>query len=328
MTLRIGILGAARVATYAMIAAARDVDGVEVVAVAARDPERAKTYAAAHGIPKTYANYQSLIEAEDVDAVYNALPPNLHAKWSIAAVDADKPVLCEKPFALGVADVEAMLAAEMRTGRLIMEAQHTYHHPRHARIREIVQTGLLGKVRHISAQFDVPVPKTPEEIRWDGAVGGGALWDLGVYPAFWLRAIMGEEPQAVSAAHLLNEKGADIWTDAAFTFASGGTGSISCSMERVFAAWLKVEGDGGTLFVDNFLSPPKQQTLTFDIDGQITEERFTGRPTYPFQLEAFRDAVLRGESVHTRGADSLATIQLLQDIHALAEKGLAHAHRR
>ena len=320
MTLRIGILGAARVATYAMIAAARDVDGVEVVAVAARDPARAKAYAEEHGIWKTYADYQSLIEAEDVDAVYNALPPNLHAKWSIAAVYAGKPVLCEKPFALGVTDVEAMLAAEMRTGKLIMEAQHTYYHPRHARIREIVQSGLLGEVRHISAQFDVLVPQTPDEIRWDGAVGGGALWDLGVYPIFWLRATMGEEPQLVSAAHCLNDNGADIWTDAAFTFASGATGSISCSMERAFAAWLKVGGDGATLFVNNPLSPPKEQSLTLDIGGKVTEERFTVRSTYSFQLEAFRDAVLNGEPVRTRGADSLATIQLLQDIHALACK--------
>ncbi len=201
-----------------------------------------------------------------------------------------------------------------------MEAQHTYYHPRHARIREIVQSGLLGKVRHISATFDVPVPRTSGEIRWDGAVGGGALWDLGVYPVFWLRATMGEEPQLVSAAHALNNKGADIWTDAAFTFASGATGSISCSMERAFAAWLKVEGEGGTLFVNNPLSPPKEQSLTLDIDDRINEELFTTRPTYSFQLEAFRDAVVKGEPVYTRGVDSLATIQALQGIRTLAGK--------
>jgi predicted dehydrogenase len=319
MTLRIGILGAARVATYAMIAAAKDVDEVEVIAVAARDPERAKAYASEHGIPKTYPDYQALIEADDVDTVYNALPPNLHALWSIAGVEAGKPVLCEKPFALDVADVEAMLTAEALTGQLIMEAQHTYYHPRHARIREIVQSGILGKIRHISAQFDVPIPQTPGEIRWDGAVGGGALWDLGVYPAFWLRATMGEEPRLASAAHALNEKGADIWTDATFTFPSGATGSISCSLQRTFVAWLKVEGEEGTLFVDNPLSP-KEQVLILDIGGNVTEERFTSRPTYSFQLEAFRDAVINGASVQTRGADSHATISLLHDIRALASK--------
>lgn len=319
MSLRIGILGAARVATYAMILAAKDVSGVEVVAVAARDPMRAKNYADDHGIPKVYPDYQALIEADDIDAVYNALPPNLHARWSIAAVEAGKPVLCEKPFALNAADVEAMLDAEARCAKLIMEAQHTYYHPRHARIREIVQGGLLGKIGAISATFDVPIPKTSGEIRWDGAVGGGALWDLGVYPAFWLRATMGGQPQVVSAAHSLNDRGADIWTDATFKFPSGATGSISCSMEREFSAWLKVEGEYGTLFVANPLSPA-EQTLTLDIDGHVTEEHFTGRSTYCFQLEAFRDAVLGGAPIHTRGTDSLATIRLLQDIRALANK--------
>jgi predicted dehydrogenase len=319
MTLRIGILGASRVAVYAMIAAAKDVEGVEVVAVAARDPERATAFAEAHGISKTYADYRALIEADDIDAVYNGLPPNLHAKWSIAAVEAGKPVLCEKPFTLTITDVEAMLSAEARTGQLIMEAQHTYYHPRHARIREIVQSGVLGKIAAITAQFDVPIAETPGEIRWDGAVGGGAVWDLGVYPLYWLRVTMGQEPVLVSAAHRLNGKGADIWTDAAFAFPGGATGSVRCSMERDFTAWLRVEGERGTLFVDNPLSP-SVQTLTLTVDGEIFEETFTSRPTYSFQLEAFRDAVLTGTPVATRGEDSLKTIRLLSGIRSTAQK--------
>ena len=319
MTLRIGILGAARVAVYAMIAAVKDVGGVSIAGVAARDPTRARSYADEHGIPDSYPDYQAMISSPDIDAVYNALPPNLHARWSIAALEAGKPVLCEKPFTLTAADTVAMLAAEARSGKLLMEAQHTYYHPRHGRIREIVQGGLLGKIRHISSQFDFPIPQSFDEIRWNGAVGGGALWDLGVYPLFWLRAAMGQEPKLVSATHHLHESGADSATEATFTFPSGATGSISCSMERDFAAWLKVEGELGTLFVKNPLSPPKQ-TLTLDIGGLVSEEVFSGRPTYSYQLEAFRDAVLRDAPVHTRGADSLATITLLNDICAFAMK--------
>jgi predicted dehydrogenase len=320
MTLRIGILGAARVAIYAMIAAAKQVEGIEVIAVASRDPERARQYAKDHNIPKTYSDYQTLIEASDVDAVYNALPPNLHARWSIAAVEAGNPVLCEKPFTLNVADTEAMIDAETRTGNLIMEAQHTYYHPRHCRIRQIVQSGLIGKVRDISAQFDVSIPQTAQEIRWDGKVGGGALWDLGVYPVFWMRATMGEEPRLVSASHALNDCSADIWTNAAFSFASGATGTITCSMERPFTAWLKVEGEQGELFVENPLSP-EDQSLMITKNGIATKEQFSSRSTYAFQLEAFRDAVLKGSFVSTRGADSLATIRILDNIRTLASKG-------
>jgi predicted dehydrogenase len=319
VTLHIGILGASRVAVYAMIAAARGVEGVTVAAVAARDPERARGYADEHGITGVYPDYETLIASPGVDAVYNALPPNLHARWSIAALEAGKPVLCEKPFTLTVADTQAMLDAEARTGKLLMEAQHTYYHPRHARIREIVQSGMLGKIRHISAQFDVPIPQTSDEIRWNGTVGGGALWDLGVYPVFWLREAMGEEPLLVSASHRLHESGADIDTAATFTFASGATGAIACSMKRDFTAWLKVEGEAGTLFVNNPLSPPKQ-SLTINMNGVISEEIFSERTTYAFQLEAFHDAVLHGTRVHTRGEGSLATIKMLSDIRALAMK--------
>jgi predicted dehydrogenase len=319
MTLRIGILGASRVAVYAMIAATKDVEGVEVVAVAARDPARAGAFAETHGIPRVFDNYDALITSPDIDAVYNALPPNLHAKWSIAALEAGKPVLCEKPFALDVAEVQAMLTAEARTGLLLMEAQHTYYHPRHARIREIVQGGELGSILNIAAQFDVPVPETPDELRWDGAVGGGALWDLGVYPLFWLRAAMAEEPILTAASHRLNDRAADIETNASFSFASGATGSIACSMERSLSAWLKAEGEAGTLFVNNPLSPTDQR-LTIEQNGIKREEVFTSRPTYAFQLEAFRDAVGNGRTVYTRGTDSLKTIQMLSDIRALAMK--------
>ncbi len=319
MTLRIGLLGASRVAVYAAIAAARDVEGVEIVAIASRDAAKAGSYADLHGISLAYGSYEELIDSDAVDAIYNGLPPNLHAAWSIAAVEAGKPVLCEKPFALSIPDVEAMIAAEARTGLLIMEAQHTQYHPRHARIRQIVRDGELGAIRHIEAQFDVRVAKNPGELRWDGAVGGGALWDLGIYPLYWLRASMGSEPRLVSARHALNERGADIWTEAQFEFASGASGAIRCSMERDFAACLHIVGEQGELHVKNPLSPA-EQTLNLTKGGVTREERFTGRPTYSFQMEAFRDAVLHGTPVATHGQDSLATIRLLSEIRAKANE--------
>lgn len=319
MTLRIGLLGASRVAVYAALAAAKDAEGVEIVAVASRDAEKARQYAENHGIELTFGSYAELIDSDAVDAVYNGLPPNLHALWSIAAVEAGKPVLCEKPFALTVSDVEAMLAAEARTGRLIMEAQHTYYHPRHARIREIVRDGTIGKIQHVEAQFDVRVEENPGELRWDGAVGGGAVWDLGIYPVYWLRASMGKEPKLLDARHQLNELGADIWTEAEFAFGEGATGAIRCSMQRDFAAWLRITGDAGELYVENPLSP-KVQTISLTKNGVTTQEIFTSRPTYSFQLEAFRDAVCGGAPVKTRGEDSLATIRLLSEIRAQANK--------
>lgn len=321
MTLRIGILGAARVATYAMIDAAREVEGVTVQAVAARDPDRASAYAADHGIPKTYPDYQTLIEAADVDAVYVALPPNLHATWSIAAVEAGKPVLCEKPFALSVADVEAMLAAETRTGKLIMEAQHSHYHPISARMREILQSGVLGEVQSFSASFVAPLNLPSDDLRMIGDVGGGALWDLGVYPAYWIRSAFGEEPVVLSADQRLNAQGADLRTSAQLQLPSGAVGTLDGDMEAgKFGVWFKAEGSLGSLEVLNPLSPQRGHALKLDIGGKQIEEQFPTKSTYAFQLEAFRDAVVDGAPVPTRGEDSLNTIRLLSAIRDRAAK--------
>ncbi len=318
MTLRIGILGAARVAVYAMIAAAKDVEGVEVVAVAARDPNRAKAYADTHGIGIIYPDYQALIDAPEVDAIYNALPPSLHSKWSIAAMQAGKPVLCEKPFALSNADAEAMVAAETKAGVLLMEAQHTYYHPINIRARDAIKKGEIGNVRHIVGIFSTDIPFDPNEIRWIGSVGGGALWDLGVYPAHWLRSLIGEEPLVVEAKHQLSDSGADALTNAKLLFPSGITGELRCDMISATTALVRVEGSKGVMEISNPLSASMPQTLSFTRDGITMTETFTKRPSFAFQLEAFRDGVLKGIAIATRGTDSLATIRLLSAIRSAA----------
>lgn len=318
MSLRIGILGAARVATYAMIGAAKDVEGVNVAGVAARDPERAKNYAKTHEIPRVFSDYEALIASPEIDAVYNALPPNLHAKWSIAALEAGKPVLCEKPFALSVADARAMLDAEARTGRLLMEAQHSHYHPVNARVRELVTTGQIGRVRHAIACFNVDIERTSTEIRWLRDVGGGAIWDLGIYPLWWLMAALGETPIVRSATQQRAEGGADIVTCAALDFPSGATAEITTDMIGPRTAWMRIEGDAGSLFVENPLSATYPQIVRLERDGAQSEETFTRRKSFAFQLEAFRDAILHGAEVPTRGAASIAIIALCEEICAIA----------
>lgn len=318
MTLRIGILGAARVATYAMIGAARDVAGVTVQAVAARDPARARAYADKYGIARVYPDYQTLIEADDVDAVYVALPPNLHARWSIAALAAGKPVLCEKPFALNVADVEAMLAAEAAHGALLMEAQHSYYHPINVRARALVADGAIGAVRSAIACFNADIPRVEGEIRWDGTVGGGAIWDLGIYPAWWLRGLLGEG-RVVRAAQQCSASGADIWTRAELRYDGDVPATLMTDMVGPRTAWLQAAGEHATLIIDNPLSANFPQRLTLVRNGEFATEEFTRRTSFAFQLDAFRDAVQDGAPVATGGAESLAIIRQISDICALAQ---------
>jgi len=329
MTLRIGILGAARVATYAMIGAARDVDGVTVQAVAARDPARARAYADEHGIAKTYPDYQALIEADDVDAVYVALPPNLHARWSIAALAAGKPVLCEKPFALTMADAAAMVAAEAVHGGLVMEAQHSHYHPLAARMRALVGGGALGDITDVAATFAIDFPPTPGELRYDRWVGGGALWDLGVYPLYWARSALGVEPTTVSAAQRwLNDDragGADIATTARLATPTGACITVDCAFDQPFAATARFAGTRGWLSIRNPLAPHRGHDFHWMIDGREGREDFAGPSTYVHQLAAFRDAVRSGAPVATRGDDTLATMRLMTAIDTLSRTEARHA---
>jgi predicted dehydrogenase len=320
MTLRIGILGAARVATYAMIDAAKEIEGMEVAGVASRDLVKAQSYANEHGIARAFEGYQAIIDDPNIDCIYNALPPHLHAKWSIAALEAGKPVLCEKPFALNISDVEAMLDAEARTGKLLMEAQHSHYHPLAARMREIVQGGELGTLAHVAARFAAPIQGYPDDIRFIPEVGGGGLWDLGVYPAYWIRSATGEEPMLLSAHQKLADTGADLTTEARMTLPSGTTAELSSDMAAELEVWFRAEGTKGVLEVLNPLAPQRGHRLKLKIDGVESVEEFTRRPTYAYQLEAFRDAVLHGTPVPTRGEDSLATIRLLSAIQEIATK--------
>jgi predicted dehydrogenase len=214
-----------------------------------------------------------------------------------------------------------MIAAEERTGTLVMEAQHTHYHPICIRARELIADGAIGRVRHISGTFTADVPYAPDEIRWNGAVGGGALWDLGVYPAYWLRSFMSEEPVVEAARHQLADSGADIQSWAALRFPAGATGEITADMANpATAAWVKVEGARGEMLVMNPLSNSHPRSITVTTAAGSVKEMVGGRISFALQLEAFRDAVLSGGTVPTRGADSLATIRLLAAIRAKAEE--------
>ena len=150
--LRVGTLGAARITPAALIKPARLMPEVTVTAVAARDPERARRFAAQHGIATVHGSYEELLADPDVDAVYNPLPNSLHAPWTLRAIAAGKHVLCEKPLAANEAEAAEVAAAARSSGLVVMEAFHYRHHPLARRMREIVAgPGELARTAGASA---------------------------------------------------------------------------------------------------------------------------------------------------------------------------------
>ena len=171
MAIRIGILGAAKIAPPVVINPSRDNPDFEVVAVAARDPQRAKAYAAEHKIPNVAKDYDALVRRDDVDLVYNALPPGGHARWTIAALQAGKHVLCEKPFAMNAAQVKRMNEAAAKSGRKLVEAFHYRHHNVMKRAVEIARSGELGKVVRVDADFLGAHPVSRRRVALDARTG-------------------------------------------------------------------------------------------------------------------------------------------------------------
>src|SRR6185503_7788568 len=250
--LRIGILGAARIAPMAMIAPARRAGDVTVLAVAARDAERAKRFAARHGVARVHPSYAALLEDAEVEAVYNPLPNSLHALWTIRALEAGKHVLCEKPIAATAAEAEEMAAAASRAGRVLVEAFHYRYHPLFARIRAILDAGEIGQVRHLEAHLCFPLLR-PSDIRFRADLAGGALMDAGCYPLHLIRHLAGAEPEIVGARGEWTRGGVDRCMEARLGFPDGRTARLTCSL---LSSWLvrasaRVEGSAGHLTVLN-----------------------------------------------------------------------------
>jgi predicted dehydrogenase len=322
--IRIGILGAAGIAPQALIRPVRRRDDMRVAAIAARSGSAAEEYARQHGIPTSYAGYGALLEDPEIDLVYVALPPSEHATWSIAALNAGKHVLCEKPFSMNAAEAAEAVAVAERVDRHLIEAFHDHYHPLTAEVLGRIRSGELGEIRSIEASFTADNPFSPTSIRHVPELGGGALMDLGCYPAHWIRELGGAEPVVTHASFVPNELGADVTIDASLRFDdgphAGATATLHASMAPgvAFDAPVVVTGSTGTLRVENLVLPHRGHCLTETIGGIERTWTVGARETYDHELDAVAAALTTGERAHTSGDDLIATMRLIDAIYVEA----------
>jgi predicted dehydrogenase len=316
--LRIGILGAAKIAPMALVRPAREVPGVEVAAVAARDALRAQKFAARHAIPRVHASYDALLADDALDAIYNPLPNGLHAEWSIRALEAGKHVLCEKPIASNANEATQMADAAERAGRVLAEAFHWRYHPLAARMREVVQTE-LGEIRHIEAMLCFPLP-FPNDIRYSWELAGGAMMDAGCYTVNMVRWLAGAEPEVVSAEARLARPKVDRYMRAELRFPDGRTGRVTASMfsARLLALKAFVRGTAGEMHVLNPLAPHFFHSLKIVRPGRTTRERIQGDATYTHQLRAFAEQVRGGKPMSSDARDGIANMRVIDAIYRAA----------
>jgi predicted dehydrogenase len=317
--LRIGVLGAARIAPTAIVRPAQRADDVEVVAIAARDPQRARAFASKHGVARVVDTYEQLVADPNIDAVYNPLPNGLHGRWTRAALAAGKHVLCEKPFTANAEEARAVAAAHAGTGLVLMEAFHYRYHPLFGRVRELIAGGAIGALRHVDAWLCFPL-LSGKDIRWNAALAGGATMDAGCYPIHMLRHVVGSEPEVVSARARLRSPGIDRFMEARLRFADDVSGRALCSMlsSQLLRVALRVRGDEGEIRVLNPLAPDRFHRLTVLSRSGRKVEHATRRPTYDFQLDAFTAAVHQGAPVLTGPDDSIATMTVIDAVYRAA----------
>lgn len=316
---RIGILGAARIAPMALIKPAKHNNEVVVAAVAARDSERAAEFAAKHGIDRAFGSYDELIADPELDAVYIPLPNGLHGRWIRAALDAGKHVLCEKPFTANAVEAKGIAQCAATSDRVVMEAFHYRYHPLALRVEEIIASGELGKLQHVETAMCFPLPKF-SDIRYDYALAGGATMDGGCYAIHMARIFGGGTPEVVSARAKLRDSQVDRAMTAELRYPAGHTGRMRCSMWSTSLVEMsaKVIGEHGELRVFNPILPQLYHRLSVHTANGKRVERFPRRASYSYQLDAFAGAVLRGAPVKTTPADAVENMTVIDAVYRAA----------
>ncbi len=316
---RIGTLGAARITPAALIRPASRESRASVVAVAARDRERARRFADKHGVGRVHDSYRALIDDPEIDAVYVPLPNGLHHRWTLAALEAGKHVLCEKPFTSNAAEAEEVAQAATASGRVVMEAFHYRYHPLAERMKQIATDGTIGQVRHIDTALCFPLLNR-KDIRYQLDLAGGATMDAGSYAIHMLRLLAGEEPEVVSARAKLASPGVDRWMRAEMSLTGGRTGRITCALMsgRVLQVHARVTADEGEMRVFNPVRPHLYHRLVVRNAAGRRVEHLGGDSTYAHQLRAFTGAILDGTPVLTPPADALANMRVIDAVYERA----------
>jgi predicted dehydrogenase len=320
--LRWGILGCARITRKGLVPGIRGSASGTLVALASRRIETARSWCEEFGVPKAYGAYDQLLADPEIDAVYIPLPNELHRPWTIAAADAGKHVLCEKPLALNAAEAEEMAEHCQRRGVVLMEAFMWRHQPRTAEIRKLVAEGAIGEVRLVRTSFSFPI--NPSDWRIDPSRGGGtgALWDIGTYGLNTARLYIGSEPTEIRALGRFTPDGVDMSIAATLRFPGDVLGVIDCSFEQAYRCVYEVVGSKGAIEVPRAFLPPEHPAARLTrADGSLVREwTFDNRFQYAAMVDSFARAVADGGRLPDPAENGLAQMRTLDAILAAARQ--------
>jgi predicted dehydrogenase len=317
--LRWGLLSTADI-NKALIPPLRISKRNKLVAVASRSQEKADAYAREKKIQRAYGSYADLLADPDIDVIYNPLPNHLHAEWTIKAVQAGKHVLCEKPLALSLAEVDAMDAAARKYGKVVAEGFVYHTHPQALKVKQLIDSGELGKLKMVRGSFtyrDTP----SDNYRLNPEMGGGGLWDVGCYPLSYMRTMLGAEPVEVFGWQVMGPTGVDETFVAQMRFPGEIYAQFDCSMVIPYHVFMEFVGDEATLVIPNPFIPGPKKTLYLTRSGKTEMIVVKGPDTYISEVEDMADAILLGKSQCVSLADSRANVAAILALFESARKG-------
>ena len=301
-----GLLSTARI-NRSLIPPLRSSKRNHLSAVASRSKQSADSYAANWKIPRAYGSYEELLADPEIDVLYNPLPNHLHAEWTIKAIQAGKHVLCEKPLALTLAEVDAIAHAAQKYERVVAEAFMYRHHPQTLKVMEIVGGGSLGTLKLMRGSFTFKLDREGD-IRSNPTMGGGSLWDVGCYPISYMRAVLGAEPLEGIGWQVLGPTGIDETFVGGLRFPGDVYAQFDSSFVIPFHVYMEFVGDEGTLIIPNPFKPGVNEKIFLVRDGKTETIKIKGQELYLGEVEDMADAVLLGKKPRISLADSRANV--------------------
>lgn len=318
--LRWGLLSTARI-NRALIPALRGSRRNLLTAVASRSQETANAFAKEWGIPRALGSYQALIEDPDIEVIYNPLPNSLHAEWTIKALRAGKHVLCEKPLALSVSQVDEMSAAAQESGCVLAEAFMYRHHPQTLKAQELVNSGALGALRLIRGAFTFTLTREGN-YRFLKEMGGGSLWDVGCYPVNYARTLVGTEPLEVFGWQVTGTGGCDETFVGQMRFPGDILAQFDSGFRSPFRVEMEVVGSEATLHIPNPFKPGRRETLLLQRGDRREKIAVRSRGAlYSGEVEDLADAILLGKAPRVSLADSRGNVAALTALLESAQLG-------
>lgn len=316
MTLRWALLSTARI-NRLIIPAVRASARSRLTTVASRSIDRGRAYAAEWKIPRVARSYEALLDDPEIDVVYIPLPNSLHVEWTIRALEAGKHVLCEKPLALSVEEVDRVAGAAARTGRVATEGFMYRHQPLTHAVETVVGSGRLGEVRSFKGAFTFPLTREGD-VRFDPALGGGSLWDVGCYPVSYSCMLAAAPPQEVFGWQQTSATGIDLEFSGMMRFAGGSVAQFDCGFVGPFRAEMEVVGRDASLRVERPFRTDDLSRLILTSGDEREILPFPSAPPFSGEIADMEAAVLDGAAPRVSLAESRRTVATLSALYESA----------